>query len=369
MWNNIVGQHIRRTNRNLIVWNVLLLILLLLIAAASSRYYANFFQGPYAISQERLAALQNPDDAYRNYIRITPDRITDSGGKEVYQTQDKYSGKVESERVTSHYLLCDVGDRVLLVKSGSEDEHQREFIGTLTPIPTEVQNEIINPTWNEAPELRTRMLPYMMEEGKYEFAPQFGLVVGGLLFLMAAWNLLNAVKRSNPMEHPIAKGLAAYGNPLDIANTMDREASLQAFQSGGVMLTQNWLLMPSTFGLMVWPLDQLVWIYKKVTQHRTNGVPTGKTFTAVLCPRNGLSKEIQTQDQNVDQILHEILQRRPYLFVGFGDQIAQAWRTDKAGLIAALDRRKWQMEHPEPPAAPAEASPEPVAPSEPTFDL
>jgi hypothetical protein len=51
---------------------------------------------------------------------------------------------------------------------------------------------------------------------------------------------------------------------------------------GSYHLTNKFLFRNNFFSIEIYPLSQLNWIYKKVTRHSINFIPTGKTYNIVL---------------------------------------------------------------------------------------
>jgi hypothetical protein len=47
MWDNVIGRHIRRANRSLLLTNLALLAVLAVVTLANGRYLVNFLLGPF----------------------------------------------------------------------------------------------------------------------------------------------------------------------------------------------------------------------------------------------------------------------------------------------------------------------------------
>ena len=57
MWDNMIGRQIRRSTRNLLIWNCILLIGIIVFFALTGRYWYNFLLGPFELDRETLVSL------------------------------------------------------------------------------------------------------------------------------------------------------------------------------------------------------------------------------------------------------------------------------------------------------------------------
>jgi hypothetical protein len=83
-----------------------------------------------------------------------------------------------------------------------------------------------------------------------------------------------------------------------------------------------------------------MWAYMKVTQHRTNGIPTGKTYTALVWDRHGMCITINGREKTIRDMLEGILSRAPWAFGGYAADIEKTWKANRAGFIGAVDQRR-----------------------------
>lgn len=124
MWKNIIGAHIRRASRNLVMTGLLLIGAVLGLALLNQRYLANFFRGPVVMDRQALLKLGDVASLEKYYVTVQGDEGIDTGVTEVEQTKSKYSYEVKSERVTSKFIALRLDKRLLLVQ-GSSDEAEK----------------------------------------------------------------------------------------------------------------------------------------------------------------------------------------------------------------------------------------------------
>ena len=57
--------------------------------------------------------------------------------------------------------------------------------------------------------------------------------------------------------------------------------------------------MPTTYGVTVHHLGEAVWSYKSMTQHRVNGIPSGKTYAGVCHFADGGEEAIPMKSERM----------------------------------------------------------------------
>lgn len=112
----------------------------------------------------------------------------------------------------------------------------------------------------------------------------------------------------------------------------------------GYRINEEVLMYISGNSPMVFACKDILWIYLEVTQHRTNGIPTGKTRAVVICTKNGGSNTIPSgSEQASDEIMKYIARQMPYIIVGFSDEIRDGYNKDRAGMAAYVEGRRQEF--------------------------
>jgi hypothetical protein len=175
------------------------------------------------------------------------------------------------------------------------------------------RREVVDGLESAYGELRGMILPHMLDTGNFRTPGFIGLGVGLVVFLLCAWGISRVMARSSdPSRHPIIRKLARYGDAHTIATQIDYEVNHEKSQTvDGLRFTRSWFVRASSSSLDVMRLDDIVWVYKKVIQHRTNFIPTGKTYAALIWDRHGKHMEISGKQKKVDAILQGTLHLRP----------------------------------------------------------
>jgi hypothetical protein len=171
----------------------------------------------------------------------------------------------------------------------------------------------------------------------------FGLLVGIPTAAWALWQLQQVGRRwSQPEAHPIAKRLAASGqDAAAVASQIEQELAQPSVQKvGKTTVTPTWLFRQHGTGLDVVKLDQLLWIYQKVTQRRVNGVPAGKSYAVVLSDRAGHRFEIPASEAQTTEILHLLEAKAPWAINGYSDELQKIWNKDREELVTVVNERR-----------------------------
>ena len=335
-----VENEARRTNRNLLMVNILLLAAVIALISADARYYLNFFLGCQKIEPAELIAMTSPAQGTRTFVTVSGSKSAKTGYQDIENSVQKSTGRVISTTVKDEYVLLKVGDRVLMVKADPGAE-KLEYSGELVNTEERIQQDLIRTLSARNPELGKMILPFTLNAADYREQGYWVLGVSVPVLLLAGWNILKGLRRlSEPQTTRVWGQLAALGDPQQLSLQIETEEHQPHAMYGKLHMTQSWLLQRSTFSTWVSPVDDLAWVYKKVTKHSVNFIPTGKTYAVVLLGRHRQRVEAQMREKEVNALLGTLAARVPWAIYGFDQQIKTAWDKDPAGFVAAVDSRR-----------------------------
>lgn len=90
--------------------------------------------------------------------------------------------------------------------------------------------------------------------------------------------------------------------------------------------------------------DELLWVYKKIIQHRVNGIPTGKTYALIVKKKNGEGFDIPMKNERAaDEAIEYVSQKLPYVILGYHADLAKIYRKERSEMIYEVEKR--QQEH------------------------
>ncbi len=336
-----VENEARRANRNLLLVNGGMLVVLILIVAGNYRYCVNFVLGCQSISGAELAALTSPEQRWRNFVSVSGTKSINSEYRDVVNHME--GSRVVSTEIKDEYILLRVGDRILLVKAAPGKE-KLEYSGELVPTTDQVRSDLLGPLATEDADLARAVLPFTLNAADYRSNGYTILLIGLPVLALALWNCLKAVRRSGEIQtSPVWKNLAVYGNAEQLSQQIEAELQPATIRKyGKLQIAQQWMVRRKTFSTWASPVGDLVWIYKKVTKHSVNFIPTGKTYSVVLVGRHRQRIEEQMKEKAVNEMLADLATRVPWALFGFTQDLEKAWQKDPAGVIAAVDSRYQQ---------------------------
>lgn len=89
--------------------------------------------------------------------------------------------------------------------------------------------------------------------------------------------------------------------------------------------------------------SDILWAYQTTTQHRTNGIPTGKTYSVRIRKADG--KDIQFKLKNeaaCQEALAYIGKTMPYVILGYDDSLENMYNKNRSEMINTVAQRREQ---------------------------
>jgi hypothetical protein len=182
----------------------------------------------------------------------------------------------------------------------------------------------------------------------WNFSAPFGVWMIALaataIFGLSAWYCAKALQRYRDIEKaPIWHRLAAYGQPQQLSAEIDQDCLAPPVKYKNLRLTQNWIIFRKFFSSYITPIADVAWVYELVTRHRTNGIPTGKTYSAVILGKHKQQITFQASRKKVDAVIAELNQRAPWAIFGFSEELRTTWNKNHPAFVAAVDERRRKL--------------------------
>ncbi|MGH9568530.1 MAG: DUF6709 family protein [Candidatus Angelobacter sp.] len=340
---NWLEAEVKRANRNLLLANGFVLLCLLGMLYADWQYYANFALGCKLIDAAELSSLTSPTQHFRNFVTVRGSKSVASGYEDTVQNVEESSGQVVSTETKDEYILLKVGERILLVKAPNSSQ-ALEFSGQLAPTTDAVKRELIAKIASSSPDIANMILPFTLDATDYRTQGYWALGIGVPLFLLCCWNLSKVFKRTaEPQLAPLWKHVSVYGNAEQLSSQIGSELLAPHDNYKGLHVTQSWLIRKRLFSTWVSPLNDIVWVYKKVTRRSVNFIPTGKSYSAIIVGRHRQRIEHGLRQKNVDALLSQLALRVPWAVDTFNADLDNLWKKDPGRFIAAVDSRREQL--------------------------
>ena len=216
------------------------------------------------------------------------------------------------------------------------DNHQLQFTGTLTAVPAELLSGVVHQWDAKHPDLKGAYFPFMLDATGFRKGDSLWVAVGGAGFGILGLFLVGIPIRRQlqPERHPLLTHLAKYGGLRDVRMRIDSEFRSEGGgeKFGAMQITTNWLIHAAACKTNVMATRDVVWAYPKVTKHYHNGIPTGKTYSAIIRDSKDQSLEISGKEDSVPKLLESLQRRMPWVLVGFGKELEALWLKEKPRL-------------------------------------
>lgn len=95
------------------------------------------------------------------------------------------------------------------------------------------------------------------------------------------------------------------------------------------------------FGLTLVPLQDVLWMYKNVTQHKVNYIiPAGKSYSLVIYLNNKKKVQVGMNQKKVDAAIELIRHKVPSIACGYSDELAYLWNKNFPAFLVELEKLK-----------------------------
>jgi hypothetical protein len=336
MWDDFISRQIGRTSRNLFLAGTAVLTILGLLLAATWRDTYNYIFGPFPISSSELVSIVSPDAPKHYFLKVE--------GQKSYPTGMGELEEGSKSKLRTAIVVLVVNKRLLLVDT-PKDNHQLQFTGTLTAVPPEVSNGVVHEWEAKRPDLKGTFLPFMLDANGFRTKGDNLLVAAagvgfGILGLVLVGIPLR--RKLRPESHPLLAQLAKYGGLQDVRMRIDSEIRGEGGgeKFGAMQITTNWLINAAAYKTNVMATRDVVWAYPKVTKHYHSGIPTGKTYSAIIRDSKGQSVEISGKKDSVPKLLESLQRRMPWVLVGFSNELEALWQKEKPKFFQLIEQRR-----------------------------
>lgn len=320
--------------RRVVAWGMSL-GLWALIAVGSKRYIHNFVSGPFALGATELDTIDDVTTTPRYFARVAGSKVQDTGIREYNTGTSTGDDQTASEKARYYALL--IGDKYLIAKSAHAASNVAE--GELTEWPGDLADLLHS---NDMGEIRHHLYPFYVNNESFREPGYFLLLVAlayGFFFLRYAVPAWRHVRE--PSTHPLEARMLRWGDSLGVAVDVEREFRAPRYKNRhGWRAGDKYLVHSSLFTFDVHRHEDLLYAYKKVTQHRYHFViPMGKTYDAILFWEDGKAT-VKGSLQKVDEILALLEQRTPWAVFGVNPALEDLFKKQRQELVKQIRQRR-----------------------------
>jgi len=331
----IIRQCRLTCRRQVVAWAVILLAGLGFVCY-NARYVNNFFRGPFQLSANDLAQIDDADKAPRYFVTVAGGKIAEMGVQE-FETETEDGVEKKSAYPSATFYAVQVGNRLLVVKSPSAP--RGNISGQLKPFYYDLSNDLF--TGVDSPLDSTQCYPFYLDTQGFRTSGYWGIAVAVLVIVLLVALARPALLRLRDIEtHPAVKRARLWGDPIGISVEAEREFNGQVrYKAAGVVLTDNFAFQKGFFAFNLYRFHDLLWAYKKVTQRRVNFIPTGKSYSALLHFYGG-NINFMAKEKQVEEVLQFAGARAPWAVIGYSAELNKLFTKQVANFCAAIEARR-----------------------------
>ena len=173
------------------------------------------------------------------------------------------------------------------------------------------------------------------------FVENFFFDEGGIVFVISSFLLLFSVLVIYLAARSSASKSLSRFTPQELEQINGSIPQLQMQEGCGV--TSNALIFGKN-RLFIYPVRDILWIYKNVITTRLYGIPLSSQSSIVVCGKNGKQFSCKTK-KNTDIIAFlqsQLVQYRRGIFYGYSPELNAMYRKDINRMIAISEERDSQ---------------------------
>lgn len=322
-----VARRIRGGAASSFFWGVLLILAVACAAGVFVLENPLLYQSPTTPDLSQVSADERPPSGL---VSIKGSGPTLPLAQQV--RTKKVLGVKTDESVEAEFAILPVGDRLLMLES-SGAQGEGPLVGRLSVIPDVLRREIVGPLYQAQPDLRGRLLPWILTVEEPVSVPWWGWIAAAVLgipgLLLASSGLRRLVA---PSSHPTARYLGRFGSWREVAAGVDAEATASAtgFCKGEVLVTPHWVL----HGHQVMRLEDLAWVC------HTPPSEGSQWASVALHTRYEPYTLIMATESDAQALASTLAAAAPWAEVGCQDELSTRWYQDKKNFLAQVEERR-----------------------------
>lgn len=143
----------------------------------------------------------------------------------------------------------------------------------------------------------------------------YWLVIG--LLCWGLWLLYGGLAGRGDNAYKKLLSSTGYENITKLSEDFIKSRQEGTIKIGSYLLSNMFLYQDNFFSFRVYPLSQMTWAYKKVTNHSINFIPTGKSYSLVLHFNPKLTITIDEAEKAVAEHLLLLVNLCPHARFGY----------------------------------------------------
>lgn len=177
-------------------------------------------------------------------------------------------------------------------------------------------------------ELEEAFLPYYIDMDHVGDEGVFvtWLIFAGTLALVLAGVALLVYTLTGGYQKKLLKSLGSMGDQETMLEKLDQfYRGTEPFLKCQARIGTEFIMLQQGARPLLFRSRDLAWAYQETTQHRTNGIPSGKTYAAVLRMMDGTRHDVGMRADEVQSLLDRLHQSVPAVVVGYSKELEEVY--------------------------------------------
>lgn len=284
--------------------------------------------GPSSTKISELSNVKLDGIFKRNYVKIIPEEFDTMDLGYIQYNYNKHTGQRYNNSVRGVYIAATEGDSVLIALIPPEKASSGSFSGWLYPLSAEEYAGLSPYAISAVEDINgKKVVPFMIDGLIYDQFNGWTIFGAMIALIVTLWNLIRTIIFwFTPEKHKVYTSLFRYGNVKTVADSINNDTALgNELRFGKVAIFNSWIVSRDLLNLTVIKIDNILWIYKKVTKQYLNYIPSGKEYSIAVCSNDRLVEEIKIKNRHAEDILDAIKHNYPWIVTGYTEELKALW--------------------------------------------
>lgn len=330
---NFAKKEVKRISRNRIIISIIAIIALIAIIYFNFGWINNLF-----IKEEKFEAgseLQTLIESSHMYVKTDADELFYTGNMT----------RKDAKKINRYYAFY-AEDMYVVCKEGNVlEEYKYSYYNVKGWLkePTTEENKMITKIANQIAEDQSITLseakklvsPYIIDITPPKITHQLmaGACILGILYfvylIVKSVSEMTDYRRNKSYKKMKIDKEEGSEEQRNEEISRDFEDNSFIFKNKIIRITSKWVVSKSFASFTVLPTSDLVWTYKVITQHRTNGIPTGKSYSVKLLSKNRKTFDISVSSESkADDMVQLMGESFPNVILGYSIELLNLYQKD-----------------------------------------
>jgi len=339
---NLAKKEIKRISKNKIIGSTIVIAILIYVFYIFNHSLFNLY-----IKGEEFGILEEMEKIYSGksiYVETNAEELLDTGYV-----------MYENNKITNKYYIMYKEDGYIIVRANKnmeQESYSNYKIKAEVITPNAEEKEILNRIIREISETQEISIteasnyisPYMLDIDSNRLLKQIVTAIGIIAviyfiytIILSIRDIIDYTKSKQYIKMKINDTKDSDWVNESVSEDFSKEEYI--YNNKRTKITKKWIVSKRFSKFEVIPSEDLIWIYKAITQHRTNGIPTGKSYAIALKFKNKkMVNVVQKNEKKANETI-EILQKDLKKVVyGYSDELLEIYNNNIEQFIEIAEK-------------------------------